>query len=197
VNRRPKVAAALAACVLGLAACSPGQQPAAPPPPPAATPTPQPTTALAAPVPAARITDVAQLSPVCPLLDGTQVGARFGRPPASGIEGQAARLENGAEATQCTYVAGDSPVAVLTVSIGRGSTMTPDVMIEAIQRQTGAGEPITGVGGAALYYTQGEAAILTSANPIGGTPVLVSISGPASIPRMAYEALLTPLVSRF
>lgn len=189
------VAAAVAACVLVLAGCSAGRQPAAPPP--AATPTPQPTTVLAEPAPATRITDVAQLSPVCPLLDGAQVGARFGRPPASGIEGQATRLENGAEATQCTYVADNNPVAVLTVSIGRGSTMTPDVMIEAIRRQTGAGEPVTGVGGAALYYTQGEAAILTSANTVGGTPVLVSISGPATIPRTAYEALLMTLVSRF
>jgi hypothetical protein len=187
--------------VSGLAACASGlEQPSAAPPMSAAPPTtsaPVTTAALATSAVAAPITDVAQLSPVCPLLDGEQVGARFGSPATTGVESPMQRLENGAEAAQCMYVAGETAIAVLTVSIGRGSTISPQDMIAAIRQQSGNGEPVDGVGAAALFHTMGEAALFSSANTVGGVPVLISLSGPITTPRETFQPLVAGLVARF
>lgn len=174
-----RILSAVAACLLLLGGCASEQddndaqqQPA---PSPSANPQPP-----AQGQPAAAPASVDPSQP-CGLLPDRAVGQVFSIREITATPQPPQTLDNGASVAQCEYradVNGNS-LGTLSVAVYEGNPISPDQMVSAIMQGKPGAERVEGVGEGAAYYMDetNNAAVLTAARVVDGTPILANYAG--------------------
>jgi hypothetical protein len=180
-----------ALCVLAMSACSVAVQGEAEPADRSAPP------ATAAPG-GQRSADAAQVDAACPLLDAGKVGATLGGEQARAVEQPVEEKADGTRAMYCMYqVSERSAVALLQFTVLPGGVSPSEIIARVSAAGEGDGEPIEGLGEAAVLTRDGETVELSSAFTAGGTSVLTSLTASKAATKDMIQPLLAEVVDKF
>ncbi|WP_147256296.1 hypothetical protein [Pseudonocardia hierapolitana] len=138
----------------------------------------------------------AEITGACPFVETSEVDEAFSISGATGTEAAPQKLANGGQAFVCSYAVGGEDAAALVASVYEGNKVTPDQMIKAILDKKAGAERVGGIGEGAVYYTEDEVATFSAVKVVGGTPVMVAVSGPATADKDRVGVLVKQAVDK-
>ena len=139
----------------------------------------------------------AEITAACPLAETSEVDEAFSVSGATGTEVPPQKLANGGQAFVCAYEAGGEEAGALVASVFEGNKVTPDQMIKAIEDKYAGAERVSGIGDGAVYYAdQDGTATFSAVKVVGGTPVMLAASGPASADKDRVGVLVKHAVDK-
>ena len=181
-----------ALCVLAMSACSVPVQGEAEPADRSAPP------AAAAPGGERSADRVLQVDAACPLLDGGKVGATLGGEPTRAVEQPVEEKADGTRTMYCMYqVSERSAVALLQFTVLPGGASPSEIIARVSAAGEGDGEPVEGLGEAAVLTRDGETVELSSAFTAGGTSVLTSLTASKAATKDMIQPLLVEVIDQF
>ncbi|GAA5123473.1 hypothetical protein [Pseudonocardia adelaidensis] len=146
--------------------------------------------------PAGRRT-AAEITAACPLVETSEVDEAFSVSGATAEEAPSQKLANGGQAFVCSYTAGGEDAAALVASVYEGNEVTPNQMIKAVMDKKAGAERVSGIGEGAVYYAdQDGTATFSAVKVVGGTPVMVAVSGPATADKDRVGVLVKHAVDK-
>lgn len=146
--------------------------------------------------PAGRRT-AAEITAACPLVETSQVDEAFSISGVTAAEAPSQKLANGGQAFVCSYTAGGEDAAALVASVFQGNKVTPDQMINAVLDKNAGAERVSGIGEGAVYYADEDGtATFSAVKVVGGTPVMVAVSGPATADKDRLGVLVKQAVDK-
>jgi hypothetical protein len=139
----------------------------------------------------------AGITAACPLVEISEVEEAFSVSGATGAEVPPQKLANGGQAYVCAYRAGGEEAAAFVASVFEGNKVTPDQMIKAVLDKNTGAERVSGIGEGAVYYAdQKGTSTFSAVKVVGGTPVMLTMSGPATADKDRVGVLVKHAVDK-